>query len=101
MPVPWEVLCREFLKKLRLAKDEIAIVDMVAGIEHFGRGIDDSMDAVLVVVEPSFESIALAEKINDLVSGIDKKFWAVLNKISSEGSIKSVDFVDDPIVVLE
>ena len=101
MPVPWEVLCREFLKKLRLAKDVIAIVDMVAGIEHFGRGIDDSMDAVLVVVEPSFESIALAEKINDLVSGIDKKFWAVLNKISSEGSIKSVDFVDDPIVVLE
>jgi CO dehydrogenase maturation factor len=87
---PMGVLSREFLKKLRLGKDEIAIVDMEAGIEHFGRGIDNSLDAVLVVVEPSFESIALAEKIKDLASGIDKKFWAVLNKISSETLISEI-----------
>ena len=35
---------------------------------------------------------------------LNKKFWAVLNKISSEkfvkGKIKSVDFVDDHSVVL-
>jgi CO dehydrogenase maturation factor len=61
----------------------MAIVDMEAGIEHFGSGIDNSIDAVLVVVEPSFESIALAEKIKDLASGINKQLWAVLNKISS------------------
>ena len=87
---PMGVLSREFLKKLRLGKDEIAIVDMEAGIEHFGRGIDNSLDAVLVVVEPSFESIALAEKIKDLASGINKKFWAVLNKISSETLISEI-----------
>ena len=57
---------------------------MEAGIEHFGRGIDNSIDAVLVVVEPSFESIALAEKIKDLAAGINKQLWAVLNKIGSE-----------------
>ena len=87
---PMGVLSREFLKKLRLGKDEIAIVDMEAGIEHFGRGIDNSIDAVLVVVEPSYESIALAEKIKDLASGIDKKFWAVLNKVSSETLISEI-----------
>ena len=87
---PMGVLSREFLKKLRLGKDEIAIVDMEAGIEHFGRGIDNSIDAVLVVVEPSFESIALAEKIKDLASGINKKFWAVLNKISSENLVSEI-----------
>ena len=87
---PMGVLSREFLKKLRLGKDEIAMVDMEAGIEHFGRGIDNSIDAVLVVVEPSFESIALAEKIKDLASGIDKKFWAVLNKTSSESLIAEI-----------
>ena len=81
---PMGVLSREFLKKLRLGKDEIAIVDMEAGVEHFGRGIDNSLDAVLVVVEPSFESIALAETIKDLAFGINKDFWAVLNKVSSE-----------------
>jgi len=87
---PMGVLSREFLKKLQLGKDEIAIVDMEAGIEHFGRGIDNSIDALLVVVEPSFESIALAEKIKDLASGINKQLWAVLNKISSESLIAEV-----------
>jgi len=67
-----------------------AFVDMEDGIEHFGRGIDNSLDAVLVVVEPSFESIALAEKIKDLASGINKQLWAVLNKISSESLIAEV-----------
>ncbi|MGV7224046.1 MAG: P-loop NTPase [Nitrospinales bacterium] len=88
---PMGVLSREFLKKLRLGENEIAIVDMEAGIEHFGRGIDNSIDAVLVVVEPSFESIALAEKINDLASGINKKLWAVLNKISSQNLIDDIE----------
>jgi CO dehydrogenase maturation factor len=87
---PMGVLSREFLKKLRLGQNETAIVDMEAGIEHFGRGIDNSIDAVLVVVEPSFESIALAEKIKDLASGINKQLWAVVNKISSESLIAEI-----------
>ena len=88
---PMGVLSREFLKKLRLGENEIAIVDMEAGIEHFGRGIDNSIDAVLVVVEPSFESITLAEKIKDLASGINKKLWAVLNKINSQNLIDEIE----------
>jgi CO dehydrogenase maturation factor len=87
---PMGVLSREFLKKLRLGQNDIAIVDMEAGIEHFGRGIDNSIDAVLVVVEPSFESIALAEKINSLACGMNKKVWAVVNKISSESLIAEI-----------
>jgi len=81
---PMGVLNREFLKKLRLAEKEIAIIDMEAGVEHFGRGIDEGIDRVLLVVEPSFESIAVAEKIKTLASGLDKALSAVLNKIGSE-----------------
>ena len=81
---PMGVLSREFLKKLRLAKNEIALIDMEAGIEHFGRGIDTSIDRVLFVADPSFESITLAERIKGLVEGIGKNLSAVLNKISSE-----------------
>ena len=87
---PMGVLSREFLMKLRLGKNDIAIVDMEAGIEHFGRGIDNSIDSVLVVVEPSFESITLAEKIKDLASGINKQLWAVLNKISSKTLVADI-----------
>jgi CO dehydrogenase maturation factor len=81
---PMGALSREFLKKLRLNDNEIAIVDMEAGIEHFGRGIDASLDAILLVVGPSFESILLAEKIKSLATGIRKNLWAVLNKIESD-----------------
>jgi CO dehydrogenase maturation factor len=68
-----------------LKEKEIAIVDMEAGIEHFGRGIEEGIDSVLVVVEPSRESIVLAEKIRDLAKGAGvNNIFAILNKITSE-----------------
>ena len=33
---PMGALSREFLKKLQLAENEIALIDMEAGVEHFG-----------------------------------------------------------------
>ncbi len=81
---PMGVLSREFLKKLCLNSDEIAFVDMEAGVEHFGRGIDEAIDYVFLVVEPSFESLSVAEKIRGLASGMDKAVYAILNKIDSE-----------------
>lgn len=78
---PMGALSREFLKKLRLKEKEITIIDMEAGVEHFGRGIDTGIDKVLVVIEPSFESISLSEKIKGLTDGMNKEFWAVLNKV--------------------
>jgi len=83
---PMGVLCREFLKKLSLKEKEIAIIDMEAGIEHFGRGIEEGVDIVLIIVEPSVESIRLAEKIEHLAKGAGlSNVWAILNKITSEG----------------
>ncbi len=80
---PMGVLTREFLKKLRLGEKEMAIVDMEAGVEHFGRGIDETIDEVLIVVEPSFDSLTVAEKVKDLASGINKRVSAILNKTPS------------------
>jgi CO dehydrogenase maturation factor len=82
---PMGVLSREFLKKLALAKDELAIVDMEAGVEHFGRGVETSIDSILVVVEPPLESVNVGQKIHDLASGIGiRNVWAIMNKVPSE-----------------
>jgi len=83
---PMGVLSREFLRKLSLSRDEIAIVDMEAGVEHFGRGVETSIDSVLIVVEPSFESLQLADRINNLSReiGVDN-IWAILSKVPSNG----------------
>jgi CO dehydrogenase maturation factor len=82
---PMGALSREFLGRLRLQEDEIAVIDMEAGVEHFGRGVETSVDTVLAVTEPSFDSLEIAEKISTLAKevGIDS-VWAILNKISSQ-----------------
>lgn len=82
---PFGMLSREFLKRLTLRDNELVIVDMEAGVEHFGRGVEEGVDAVLIVVEPSFESIELAERIYGLAKGTGvKSTWAVLNKVPSD-----------------
>lgn len=82
---PMGALSREFLKRLSLQEDEVAIVDMEAGIEHFGRGVETSVDSVLVVVEPSFDSLELAEKIHALATEVGMEhIWTILNKVMSE-----------------
>jgi CO dehydrogenase maturation factor len=86
---PMGVLSREFLKKLTLQDNELAIVDMEAGVEHFGRGVDTSIDSVLIVVEPPLESVNVGQKIHGLASGIGiKNVWAIMNKVPS-GEIAS------------
>lgn len=81
---PMGVLSREFLKKLTLQRDELAIADMEAGVEHFGRGVESSIDSVLIVVEPPLESVSVAQKVYELASAIGiKNVWAVMNKVPS------------------
>jgi len=81
---PMGVLSREFLKKLALEADELVIVDMEAGVEHFGRGVETSLDSVLIVVEPSFESLELAGRVKIMADGIGiNNIWAILNKVPS------------------
>jgi CO dehydrogenase maturation factor len=82
---PMGVLSREFLKRLSLQDGEMVVVDMEAGIEHFGRGVETSIDSVLIVTEPSFDSLELAEKISALAAEVGvERVWTVLNKIGSE-----------------
>lgn len=81
---PMGVLTREFLARLSLTSREIAVVDMEAGIEHFGRGVATGIDTVVIVVESSFESVELASRMVDLAaeSGV-RKTITILNKVTS------------------
>jgi CO dehydrogenase maturation factor len=82
---PMAEVIRLFLERLELKDDEVVVVDMEAGVEHFGRGVDKNLDVALILVEPSFESAALATKVSLLArqSGM-REAWAVLNKIPNQ-----------------
>lgn len=71
---------KQFVSNLRLEENQIAILDMEAGIEHFGRGLDDEVDLILMVCDPSYESVQLAAKIWELGEKLQKPVYYVLNK---------------------
>ena len=76
---------RGLVSRLSLMENEIILIDMEAGVESFGRGVERSVDLVLSIVEPSFESMALAEKIVYMAEGMGiNRAGAILNKVPSE-----------------
>ena len=78
-------LARDFVQKLILEEREILLIDTEAGVESFGRGVERAADTVVIMVEPSAESLALAEQIRDMADGIGvKKVRGIPNKIPSE-----------------
>ena len=95
---PMNVLAAEFLRKLRLRGHEFVVVDTDAGIEHFGRGVEASCDAVLVVVDPSYESVMLSKKIAGICESVDKEVFFLLNKID-EDSKELLELMDGSKVV--
>jgi len=91
---PINALSSKFLEVIELKDDEFLIADTDAGIEHLGRGVDKGCDIILVVVDPSQESIKLANKISKMAEAINKSFYYVLNKVDEETKevlLKSVD----------
>jgi len=56
-------LLRSFLRHLMVERDEWVILDMEAGFEHLTRGTAQSVDLLLIVVEPGSRSIGTAKKL--------------------------------------
>jgi len=81
---PINALSSKFLEILDLGDEEFLLADTDAGIEHFGRGVEKGVDMLLVIIDPSQESILLAEKIFELGQQVDKPVYYVLNRISDQ-----------------
>ena len=81
---PMGVLTKTFLEHLKLGENDIVIVDTEAGVEHFGRGVDRFADAILMVADPSYESVQLAGKIIAMGESFGKPVYLVLNKTDEQ-----------------
>jgi CO dehydrogenase maturation factor len=73
-------LAKTLLEHLILRENEIVIVDTEAGVEHFGRGVDRFADHILMVADPSYESVCLSEKICAMGREFEKPVSILLNK---------------------
>ena len=81
---PINVLSSKFLEILDLKEGEFLITDTDAGIEHFGRGVEKGVDILLIIIDPSQESILLAKKISELGKQVDKPVYYILNRVTDQ-----------------
>ncbi|MDI9619541.1 MAG: P-loop NTPase [Candidatus Nezhaarchaeota archaeon] len=80
------ILAKEVLSNVR-DEGDLIIVDMDAGIEHLGRGVDKAVDVLLFVVDPTYDSVVLAERASKMAAELGiKRFAAVLNKVDDEAA---------------
>ena len=81
---PIGVLSKGFLSNFDPGEKAFVIVDAEAGVEHLGRRVDMGCDLILAVVDPTYESFLLVQKMDSMVqsAGMDIRF--VLNKVTPE-----------------
>ncbi len=82
---PEHVVIKRLLSHMIVARDEVVILDMEAGLEHLARGTTDFVDRFIVVVEPGARSIQTYESVKRLAADLGvRKVDVVANKIRDE-----------------
>lgn len=90
---PANALLRVLVQHLLIQRKDVLVMDMVAGLEHLGRGTARRMDTMLVVSEPRMKSIETASRILKLAEDIEiEEVLAVGNKV---GNLNEMLFVEE------
>lgn len=75
-------MLRVLIQHMLIQRGEILVMDMVAGLEHIGRGTARRMDAMLIVIEPRMKSVDTVKRILKMAEEIEvKTVLAVGNKV--------------------
>lgn len=91
---PMGALAKHLLKNIETTSEDLVLVDTEAGIEHFGRGVEEGCDLVLMILDPSYESIRLSEKIRQLAEKAGKPLYFILNRADKIGIHFMMETVD-------
>lgn len=82
---PESVLLKQLVSHILLRRGETALLDMYAGVEHLGRATAESVEAMIVVVEPTGRSLVTASQIKSLAADIGlTRLYLVGSKVQSD-----------------
>lgn len=82
---PESAMLKTLFTHLLFRHEDVLILDMYAGVEHLGRATVDFVDSMLVVAEPTRQSLASATQIRKLAKDIGlSRLWLVANKVQTE-----------------
>jgi CO dehydrogenase maturation factor len=92
---PEHVLIKRLLGHMIVARDEVVVLDMEAGLEHLARGTTDFVDCFIVVIEPGARSVQTYHSVQRLAGDLGvKQVLVVANKVRDE---KDEAFIRDKI----
>ena len=81
---PMGVLARAFIGGISIQPDQWVLIDTEAGVEHFGRGVLEGVDAIVAVADPTFDTVMLIGKIKAMADEGGKRLCIVLNKTDGD-----------------
>ncbi len=83
---------RGLLGELVAGAEDVAVVDMEAGLEHLSRGTARHADRVLAVLEPYYRSLETGARVADLARELGVKgVHAVANKVRGEEDRRALE----------
>lgn len=75
-------ILRRIINNLVLHRKDVAILDMEAGLEHFGRATTQGVDQFIVVIEPGSRSIQTYRNVKRLAKDLGvAKVGVIANKV--------------------
>ena len=78
---PEHVMLKRIINNLVLRREDVVILDMEAGLEHLGRGVD----AFVVVIEPGARSVQTYKNVKRLAKDLGvSQVKVVANKVRNE-----------------
>jgi CO dehydrogenase maturation factor len=82
---PEHIMLKRVISHLVIARDDVVIMDMEAGLEHLGRGTAEMMDIFLVVIEPGERSIQTLQKLKPLAADLGiRQISVAANKVRNQ-----------------
>lgn len=80
---------KQLMQNLAPGEREVVIADQDAGAESFGRGVEQGCDTVIIVIDPSRDSLLLAERMKFMSEGIGiRRIRVVMNKVADKRQFK-------------
>lgn len=82
---PENALLESVIRAVPLRDDEVIILDTQAGLEHFGRSLAEGFSKALILAEPSFNALSVADEAARLARGLGiRKCFLVVNRIRND-----------------
>ena len=83
---------RGLLGEIVASAEDVAVVDMEAGLEHLSRGTTRHADVVVAVLEPYFRSLETGARVMALAGELGvKRVLAVANKVHGEADREAIE----------